>query len=148
MYDNTCIVLVDVRQWVAVYKLCQSLCVCVSVMCSCVQGMAHVWSRPPSSVAGSRPVSGSDISRRQEPRTPVSPCTDTVELLFYSGLCEMIEITSIKVFQTTSLCTIQPLKLGQLTNKDMYFLLSQAKGLRVIQFRVIVTTVHIVHVPM
>jgi Leucine-rich repeat (LRR) protein/guanylate kinase len=41
-----------------------------------MKGMARVWSRPPSSVAGSRPVSGSDVSRRQEVRTPLSEYGD------------------------------------------------------------------------
>ena len=37
-----------------------------------MQTVAKAWSRPCSSVPGSRPVSGSDVQRRQGSRTPVS----------------------------------------------------------------------------
>ena len=37
-----------------------------------IKGMAKVWSRPPSSLSGSRPPSGSEAQRRQGSRTPVS----------------------------------------------------------------------------
>ena len=69
------------------------------------QGMAQVWSRPPSSLAGSsRPVSGSDPGKRLGTRTPVSAAVDywTVRisrLSMYVTVCERF-LVKFAIFRT------------------------------------------------